>query len=1184
MVHHGESSVDSAKAQLKVKNPIAFLTIALLLTGAIVIALGWYAYNSYCHEEVKVKRDYRVYQLRSTIVHLDEVLTMSARLAAATGDLQWEERYLEYEPKLDAAVKEAIAFAPEAYDSKMAAITETANIKLVDMEKQAFDLVRQGNVDEAKALLSSDEYENQKWIYAQGMSRFARNMAVHSQFHELRGSIIYLNEVLSNSVQMAVATGDILWEKRYRQYKSQLDATIKEAVKQITKSNPNDFIASIYAASSKLDEMENRAFDLIRDDYPDEAKSLVFGDEYKKQRQIYADGMEKINFELNEAAVASLNLKQNHTYLQIAAVALLIPLLLVSWFVVIRMVSRWDTVLTQKKQCLARQADELVGINKNLDQKVEERTKELADSEMKFRSLFQNATDAIFLGDPQTGLLIDCNKAAEVLLEKSSDEIIGKHQLTLHPPEKSEYYAEVFGKHANEIELFIEAGEVITKTGKTRLVDITATKTDVGGNAVLQGVFKDVTMRKLAETALLNRTQELDERVKEIDCLYGVSRILASPEYSFGQKMQEIVETMPYGWQNTLITCAAITIDGKQYHTENFKDSQWKQTRDIEVNGESIGEIEVCYLEEKKEEDEGPFLMHERNLINNIGEQIEIFLESERAAKALSESERAAKALSESEEQLMEILNSLHTGIFVIEPKTHKIVSANPTAILMTGAPREEIIGESCFNTICSKCEGNCPVTDLGKNIENEEVVLLRKDGTEIPILKTVTKISIKGKEHLLESFIDISKRKKVEIELEENRRFVRNIIDSLHNAVFILDSETLEISDCNLAALEIFEFSKEELTGKPLDFLFPESNSFEEYKKKLFKTISKKGIMQAYDIKMKRKGGEFFFAEHNTIPLLDKSGSRIGWVSTISDITERRIIESELSQGQKLQSIGQLAAGIAHEINTPTQFVSDNTRFLQDSFKDLSRLVEKYQQLGKALTEGSDTKKLLPEITDLADEIDVEFLSEDIPKAIEQSLDGLERVSKIVRAMKDFAHPSVNEKKPENLNNIIESTATVTRNEWKYVSEMKLELDPDLPLVVCKGSEIGQVLLNIIINASHAIEDAIAGETGKLGEIQISTHRDDEWVEIRISDTGTGIPEESRSKVFDYFYTTKEVGKGTGQGLAISHSVITKNHQGSLTFETEMGKGTTFIIRLPFIEDLDNKEDAHREEAIALC
>jgi NADH:ubiquinone oxidoreductase subunit 5 (subunit L)/multisubunit Na+/H+ antiporter MnhA subunit len=217
---------DSRKAQLKTINPISLFTIALLLIGVVVIGLGWHSYVFCTNEEAKVERNDRIYQLRSNIQYFHEVLTMSARLAAATGDLQWEERYLEYAPKLDAAFKEAIEIAPEAYDSEMAMMAKTAVIKSADMEKQVFDLVRQGHVDEASALLSSDEYEDQKWTFVHGIAKYARNMAIESRFHELRSSVVNLNEVLGTSVLMAVTTGDLQWEKRYYQYKPQLDVQV----------------------------------------------------------------------------------------------------------------------------------------------------------------------------------------------------------------------------------------------------------------------------------------------------------------------------------------------------------------------------------------------------------------------------------------------------------------------------------------------------------------------------------------------------------------------------------------------------------------------------------------------------------------------------------------------------------------------------------------------------------------------------------------------------------------------------------------------------------------------------------------------------------------------------------------------------------------------------------------------
>jgi signal transduction histidine kinase len=190
--------------------------------------------------------------------------------------------------------------------------------------------------------------------------------------------------------------------------------------------------------------------------------------------------------------------------------------------------------------------------------------------------------------------------------------------------------------------------------------------------------------------------------------------------------------------------------------------------------------------------------------------------------------------------------------------------------------------------------------------------------------------------------------------------------------------------------------------------------------------------------------------------------------------------------------------------------------------------------------------------------------MKEEIPKALNQSLDGTNRISKIVRAMKDFSHPGAEGKKPIDLNRAIESTTTVARNEWKYVANVITDLDSTMPLVPCLPGEINQVILNLVINAAHAIGDAIGPEVGQKGTITISTRKEGEWMEMRIADTGTGIPEAARTKIFDPFFTTKEVGKGTGQGLAIAHDVIVNKHGGTLTYETTPGKGTTFMIRLP--------------------
>jgi len=198
------------------------------------------------------------------------------------------------------------------------------------------------------------------------------------------------------------------------------------------------------------------------------------------------------------------------------------------------------------------------------------------------------------------------------------------------------------------------------------------------------------------------------------------------------------------------------------------------------------------------------------------------------------------------------------------------------------------------------------------------------------------------------------------------------------------------------------------------------------------------------------------------------------------------------------------------------------------------------------------------------AEATDIAYLMEEVPKSICQTLQGVASVAKIVRAMKDFSHPGSGEKTPADLNHGIESTVTVARNEWKYVADLDLVLDPQLPLVPCLPGEINQVVLNLVINAAHAIGDVVGDGAGGKGRILVSTRRQGDWAVIRVQDTGTGIPEAAQARVFDPFFTTKAVGKGTGQGLAIAYSVVVEQHKGTIEFETELGKGTTFIVRLP--------------------
>jgi PAS domain S-box-containing protein len=314
-----------------------------------------------------------------------------------------------------------------------------------------------------------------------------------------------------------------------------------------------------------------------------------------------------------------------------------------------------------------------------------------------------------------------------------------------------------------------------------------------------------------------------------------------------------------------------------------------------------------------------------------------------------------------------------------------------------------------------------------------------------------------------------------------------------------------------------------------------------------------------------RRADGEWRWVESHAVPRFSPDGEFLGLVGTSTDITDRKLLHQQLLQAQKLESVGQLAAGIAHEINTPTQYIGDNVRFLKDAFQDLSGLLTSYERLLPAAKDNTLARENVREVEEAVERADAGYLLEEIPKAIDQALEGVTRVSKIVGAMREFSHPGSKEKSPLNLNHAIENTITVSRNEWKYVAGLETDFDPSLPLVSCLLGEFNQVILNLIVNAAQAIGDVVKKGGLEKGRITVQTRSCPQWAEIRIQDTGTGISEKARSRIFDPFFTTKEIGKGTGQGLAIARSVIVDKHGGSIHFETEEGKGTTFIVRIPY-------------------
>jgi PAS domain S-box-containing protein len=403
----------------------------------------------------------------------------------------------------------------------------------------------------------------------------------------------------------------------------------------------------------------------------------------------------------------------------------------------------------------------------------------------------------------------------------------------------------------------------------------------------------------------------------------------------------------------------------------------------------------------------------------------------------------------------------------------------------------------------------------------------------------------------------DISARKDLAAALLQNQRLLQAVIADLPVAVRACDAEG-RVFLHNSAAAELYAIGSADERGS--DIFLPDGKTPVPSEERPLARALRGEVVTNMELVIAQPGGVVRTTLGSARRLTGQNGECLGAVAITQDVTQKRSLERELANAQKLESIGQLAAGIAHEINTPTQFIGDNIRFLQQSVGDVLSIVERLLPL---VVKDDAATISASEIAGFLERVDVDYLREEVPKAMTQSLEGVERIAKIVGAMKEFSHPAV-DKSPHDLNRAIASTVTVASNEWKYVADLKSDFDADLSFVPVMLGAFNQVILNIVVNAAHAIGAVVAEAPGTKGMITVSTRKAENWAEIRVQDTGCGIPEEVRGRIFDPFFTTKEVGKGTGQGLAIAHDVIVKKHNGTLTVESAVGLGTTVIVRLP--------------------
>jgi PAS domain S-box-containing protein len=406
---------------------------------------------------------------------------------------------------------------------------------------------------------------------------------------------------------------------------------------------------------------------------------------------------------------------------------------------------------------------------------------------------------------------------------------------------------------------------------------------------------------------------------------------------------------------------------------------------------------------------------------------------------------------------------------------------------------------------------------------------------------------------------------------LKQESRFLHALMEYFPDRIYFKDRASRFIFGSRSFAHQFNLEHGSELLGKTDFDFFSEVHARDAYadEQEIIRTGEQKLNLEEMET---WPDGHITWCSTSKVPFRDEQGNIIGTFGISRDITrrkaaerERQQLEIQLRHTQKLESIGALAAGIAHEINTPTQYIGDNATFLGGVLPNLLACLQTQRQILLDRQSGPVAPNREAELLGQIEKLDLDYLAEELPKAIQQTLDGVARVAGIVGAMKEFSHPGREGKVLVDLNRLIQSTLIVSRNEWKYVATLETELDPALPPVPCMQGEISQAILNLVVNAAHAIAEAQGiAKSDQPGIIRIATRQVGKELEIIIFDTGTGMTEPVREHIFEPFFTTKPVGKGTGQGLAIVHAVVVEKHGGRIILETHVGQGTTFHLFLP--------------------
>jgi two-component system, NtrC family, sensor kinase len=541
---------------------------------------------------------------------------------------------------------------------------------------------------------------------------------------------------------------------------------------------------------------------------------------------------------------------------------------------------------------------------------------------------------------------------------------------------------------------------------------------------------------------------------------------------------------------------------------------------------------------------------------------------------------RSQQELSREREMLQILMDNSPDTIYFKDAESRFLRVNRAQAALMGVATPEEAIGHTDADFFDADAahhfrEDERRLLESGRPMVGK-LEQLKRDGLSCWLMSTKVPVRgvLDGSDLIVGISRDMTEWKGALEALEKSEESFRLLFDAIPHAVWVFDVETLRFLNVNQSACRQYGYRAEEFSSLTVLDLHPPPEA--ERMRGIVERIARCEDQLPPEGNWQHRTHSGESLEVVVHSRLLRLGDDAAILTVAEDISARRRLELELQQAQRLEAVGQLAAGIGHEINTPVQFVGDNLHFLKDAFGACQKLIGgQTAELAQAIASGQASPALRDQWEQALETADMEYLSEEVPRALGQSMDGVDRVATIVRAMKAFAHPGREDKAPADLNKAISDTLTVSRNEIKYVADVETDFG-DLPPVVCHLGDLNQVFLNLLVNAAQAIAPVVEG-TGLKGKIVVRTRAEDNLVTVSISDTGSGIPESIRERVFNPFFTTKAVGKGTGQGLALARSIVVDKHGGKIRFEPNSPRGTIFHVLLP----ADGHTEAHERTLV---